>query len=84
MINHVNAIGQTVIKIGANVPKKRTMANLYIKSHRYTTPDFRENYERTFKDAVRKQEEEGKEGQKPAGAQIKEEMKKGPIYGHFF
>ena len=45
--------------------------NLFIRSHRYTTPEFRDNWDEVFK-----KDDELHE-------QIKEEMEKGEVHGHF-
>lgn len=45
--------------------------NLYIKSNRYTTPEYREEWERIFRD-----EDE-------LECDIQTEMEKGKVLGHF-
>ena len=46
--------------------------NLFIKSHRYTNPDYRDEYERIFKDE-----------ECDLDRDIQTEMEKGQVNGHF-
>jgi len=45
--------------------------NLYIRSHRYTNPEYRDEYERIFEDKDELERD------------IQEEMEKGQVTGHF-
>ena len=63
--------------------------NLYIKGHRYTNPEFRDEYERIFGKDTRKERAMelirlAKKWQKDnLERDIQEEMEKGQVTGHF-
>jgi hypothetical protein len=48
--------------------------NLYIRSHRYTNPEYRDEYDRIFKE---------KSDNKDLDRDIQTEMEKGKVTGHF-
>ena len=62
--------------------------NLFIKSHRYTNPEFRDEYERIFEDKKKRAGELirlAKKWQKDNVLErdIQTEMEKGQVNGHF-